>query len=221
MKATVNDLERVRAALERKVNSPVETMTCEDRAGLARSNAPRRRHPRTLVVFAALLAVTAGAPAHASSPRSTQPRLPLAVRGYLEQRGLRAVTGRPGCNVFRGHFFRPSQTDLAVACVDESSVRLLVFHAGGIAHVDEVLRQDVHGVSATQFFETVPCPFTRASPKVVRYFHEAWSNDPEGGDEAPSIRPVRHDGIEQWEAECCSVIHYWDGGRWWKITGMD
>ncbi len=190
-----------------------------DPARFARCNRTGRQHLSKPILLSAVLAATAHASASPSSERSTQ--MPPAIRAYLESHGLRAVQGSPGCNVFSGHLYRPDQTDWAVSCLDDSSIHIFVFRAGGTAHVDEVVREQFDDVHGWLFLTKNPCTLTRASPKVVRYFHEAWSKNPEVGDEAPSIRPVRHDGIEQWVAECCSVIHYWHGGRWWKITGMD
>src|SRR5262249_16728613 len=117
----------------------------------------------------------------------------------------------PGC-AFRGHFFRPGQTDWAVSCLDDSTLHLFVFRAGGTAQVDEVVHERLNGATA--------CLFSRANPEVVRYYHKHWSW--ELPRETPRIRAVNHDGIEQVvNPECCSVIHYWHEGRWLGIWGMD
>ena len=126
--------------------------------------------------------------------------------------------------MLHGHFFRSSTTDLAVTCVDDTSMRLLVFESGAAAHVEEVVRVPISPTAAQPSSTKVPCVFTRASPKTVRYFCEARSEDPGAADEMnarSAIQPVGHDGIEESQAECCSVIHYWQGERWWTITAMD
>lgn len=83
--------------------------------------------------------------------------------------------------------------------------------------VDTVVREPCRGPDLPSRW-TTNCEFFRASPRVVRYFNGYWSKV-EG--ESLPVRRVTHDGIEQIVAECCSVIHYRHGGRWWTITGMD
>ena len=142
-----------------------------------------------------------------ASAGPTKTRLPAAIYTYLAGSGCQAAVSSPGLFVLKGHFFRTGQTDWAVSCVSDSVVHLFVFPAGDTTHVDEVVQEASIGNAAAQLF-------TLASPKTVLHFQKAWG-------EAPSIRRVTHDGIEQRTAECCSVIHYWHGGQWWTITGMD
>jgi len=175
-----------------------------------------------LILWFVLLAAVTHSTAVPDTARLAKAPLPAAIREYLHAHGYREIPGTPGCDVFKGQFFRPGQTDLAVSCVNDSSAHLLVFERGATAHVEEVVRESrPSGQPASEFFAKLPCAFTRASPKVVRYFYDAWTKDTDVSDEARSISPVNHDGIEQSEAECCSVIHYWHDGRWWEITGME
>jgi len=168
-------------------------------------------------IAVAVFATHAGA--RETPPRTTTP-LPRVIQRYLVARGCVPVTGRPRCEAFRGHFIRSTQTDWAVSCRDDSTLRLFVFDGGSTERVDEVVHERLERPDSSAGLSR--CRFWREGTEVVRYFREAWAEEPfEEGDKPSSFGTVTHDGIEDSVSECCSVFHYWDRGRWWRITGMD
>jgi hypothetical protein len=146
--------------------------------------------------------------------------LPAAVRAHLEERACTIpqspeIDEQPN-NVIKGRFTSAKQQDIAVLCSVKGTSSILVFRGGSVSDVAEIASTEDRSFLQTTGPNTIG--FSRAvfvaSPSAIRGFHKEF-----GGPTPPS--PLDHDGINDAFVGKASTIHYWSGGRWLELTGMD
>jgi hypothetical protein len=169
-----------------------------------------------MLLITLLCSTTAAAP----SPRraATPPRLPATIRRFVASRHQTIPSSAHGCNVFSGHFFRPSQTDWAVLCASDTASSLLIFVAGRADSVQLLAMDAQHPCRVDSL---CACGFTLCDRPSVQSFIEHVLHDSDPGTEPPPVTRATHDGVEEWYDESYSIIHYYDQGHWVTITGMD
>ena len=156
------------------------------------------------------------APAQAGTPARPSSEIPAAIRSWLSAHDYHRPAGSTPCTAFRGQFVRSGQTDWAVIARRDSTVHLLVFPAGATRGVEEV--QPLYDSTQVALAFEGRCTFEPAARRSVRDLLRYWA---EAGEAQPEVGEISHEGIEEWMADCCSVIHYRAQGRWVSIDGMD
>lgn len=144
--------------------------------------------------------------------------LPAVVRTELERRGCTIPqpfnATRPE-NVIQGRFTSPTRTDWAVLCSRSRTSSILVFRGGSAAAVVDIASEpDVNSLQGTG---SGAIGYSRAlgvaDAKYIRDHYDRY-----GGSKPP---PLDHDGINDIFIGKGSLVWYWDGGRWLKLTGAD
>ena len=118
-------------------------------------------------------------------------------------------------NVIRGDFAKPGQTDWAVLCSVKGVSTILVFWNGSERNPAEIApmedRNFLQGISTDEI------GYSRGISPVGKDFimrhYEAY-----GGPKPP---PIDHQGIDDAFIEKASVMWYFFGGKWLKLTGAD
>jgi hypothetical protein len=147
---------------------------------------------------------------------SAFPNLPSAVRTELEHRGC-TIPQPSGAsqsrNAVSGSFIVAGQTDWVVLCSRDKRSAILVFRAGTYDHVDQlaeepdllylqvISRDDKIGYSRM---------LTSVNPKSMR-----------SRAKGTGLKAIDHDGIEDAFIEKGSLIWYWSGVKWVKVSGAD
>jgi len=151
-------------------------------------------------------------------PPAAFPELPAGAVSEAQRRGCTVpqtpYTGKPH-NVIRGEFARPAQTDWAVLCSAKGTSIILVFWNGS-----ERNPATIAPMEDRNFLQTIKSNdpgFSRGVSPVGRDFivrhYEAY-----GGPKPP---PINHQGINDAFIEKASVVWYFYGGKWLKLTGAD
>ena len=144
--------------------------------------------------------------------------LPRAIRTDLERRGCtipQSVTATNPENVIKGRFTSPTQTDWAVLCSRSQTSSILVFRRGSVAAVVEIASEP--DVNSLQVIGEGRIGYSRALGVAdVSYIRDHYRRY--GGPKPP---PLNHDGINDIFIEKGSLVWYWDGARWRKLTGAD
>jgi hypothetical protein len=149
---------------------------------------------------------------------SAFPNLPAEVSTELGRRGctIPQPYGAKGTakNVISGAFISAGQTDWAVLCSRERRSVILVFRGGHSGQVDELAAQ-----ADSQYLQQVSgqaIGYSRllaiAAPKTIRR-HAA------PGTQLP--RAIDHDGIDDRFVEKASVLWYYSGEKWMRLTAAD
>jgi hypothetical protein len=146
------------------------------------------------------------------------PQLPAGVVQELQRRGCQipqTAFTKDRCNVIKGEFARPGQTDWAVLCSLKGVSSILVFWNGSPKSPAEIASLEdrifLQGIAADRI------GYSRQINPVGRNFiqrhYEAY-----GG---PTPPPLNHLGIDDAFVEKASVVWYFHAGKWWKLSGAD
>jgi hypothetical protein len=150
---------------------------------------------------------------------SAFPELPRNVRQELESRGCSIPqsysAGAKKVNVISGKFISPTARDWAVLCSRQRRSAILVFHGDQWKEVEEIAEQpDLQYLQAVSGKGQIG--YSRelgvAEPSVIRKHFMS---------RAHTARNIEHDGIEDTFVEKGSVVWYWSGAKWIKLSGAD
>jgi hypothetical protein len=144
--------------------------------------------------------------------------LPAAIRAELERRGCTIPqpfgTTSPA-NVVKGRFTSPGRIDWAVLCSRDRTSSILVFRAGSATAVVDLASEPDQG--SLQGVGNGAIGYSRAlgvaDPTYIKEHYARY-----GGPKPP---PLDHDGINDIIVGKGSLVWYWYGGRWLKLTGAD
>jgi hypothetical protein len=151
-------------------------------------------------------------------PPTAFPELPRNVVRELQRR--RCTIPQTGYskkrhNVFGGEFAKPGQRDWAVLCSVKGISTILVFWNGSeknpadIATLeDRIFLQGISPEKVAFAREITPV----GKDFIMRHY------DADGGTKPP---PIDHQGIDDAFLEKASVVWYFHGGKWLKLTGAD
>ncbi len=144
--------------------------------------------------------------------------LPQDLQAALEDRGCSIpqawTEGRPH-NVVSGELQRPGQRDWAVLCSIDRRSRILVFWSGSPTSVATI--SDSEDKRWLQDFGGSEIGFSRRIGVVSQrniLDHYKWYD----GAKPP---PMDHEGIDDAYVGKASVVHYWYGDEWLKLSGSD
>jgi len=149
---------------------------------------------------------------------SAFPELPTNIVKELQRRGCtvpQEAFTKNRHNVIQGNFVKIGQTDWAVLCSVNRISSILIFFNTSEKNVQEVEKREdrsyLQGNSADQI------GFSRGISPVGKDFilshFKAY-----GGTTPP---PISHQGINDAFIGKASVVHYFDGANWLKLTGAD
>lgn len=146
------------------------------------------------------------------------PNLPNNLIRELQRRGC-TVPQPPRTktreNVFRGEFAKPGQVDWAVLCSRNLVSTILVFWDGSEKNPGEVAESA--DIDFLQEIGNDEIGFSREintlGRKDILKYYEAL-----GGPKPP---PIDHQGIEDAFAGKASVVHFFYGRKWLKLSGAD
>ena len=151
-------------------------------------------------------------------PPAGIPQISPNVVRELQHRGCtvpqETFSNKPN-NVIRGEFAKPGQTDWAVLCSVKGVSTILVFWNGSetspaaIAPLED--RNFIQGITPGK------TGFSRGIAAVGKDFIMR-HYDAYGGPKPP---PINHQGIDDAFIEKASVTWYFQGEKWWKLTGSD
>jgi hypothetical protein len=148
------------------------------------------------------------------------PNMTAAVQRELGRRGCgipQSFSTKTPHNVIRGRFTSSSRQDVAVLCSRDRISSILVFRGGSPRSVEELATGpdrnylQVIGADGVVGYSRV---LGVADAKYIREHHEQY-----GGPKPPPR--LDHDGINDIFVEKGSIVWYWFGGRWLKLTGAD
>ncbi len=151
-------------------------------------------------------------------PPSAFPELPAAIREELDRKGCtipQAHGEHKPHNVVQGSVTGKGLTDWAVLCSHGGESVILVFHDGSNKFVSQLARgADRDGL---QVVEEGKIGYSRkifliSGESILRYQKES---------AGPTPPPIDHQGIEDSFVGKSSVIWYYFGGQWLKLTGAD
>ncbi len=183
-----------------------------------------------------IVAVCTSAPLFAQAPEELQKRfdeaqrhivrlrpadfkkLPRNLIQELERRKCtipQEAESKPGNNVIRGEFERPSQTDWAILCSVDGYSSILVFWRGTEEKPAEIARAEDRKFLQELGGEKIG--FSRKINAVGKDFiirqHRTF-----GGRKPP---PIDHQGIDDAFVGKASTTHYYYKGKWYQLTGAD
>ncbi len=150
---------------------------------------------------------------------SAFPELPSDVRQGLESRGCSIPqsysAGAKKVNVISSKFISATGRDWAVLCSRQRRSAILVFHGDQWKEVEEIAEQpDLQYLQAISGKGRIG--YSRelevAEPSVIRKHFIS---------RARTARNIDHDGIEDTFIEKGSVVWYWSGAKWIKLSGAD
>jgi hypothetical protein len=151
-------------------------------------------------------------------PATAFPDLPGDVARELQRRGCRIpqtpYTKKPH-NVIKGEFTKRGQTDWAVLCSVKGISTILVFWNGSAAN--PAAAAPMQDRNFLQTINTTDPGFSRGISPVGKDFIMR-HYDAYGGPKPP---PIEHQGIDDAFIEKASVVWYFYGGKWLKLTGSD
>jgi hypothetical protein len=145
--------------------------------------------------------------------------LPGHIREDLERRGCtvpQSYAKRTPHNVVRGHFTSAAQMDIAVLCSKARSSSILVFAGGSNTSVRELAAQrDADALQTIGPGDAIGYSrsLAGASPKYIREHYDRY-----GG---PTPPPLDHDGLDDGFDGKGSVVWYWYGEKWLRLTGAN
>jgi len=148
---------------------------------------------------------------------SAFPSLPSAVRTELEHRGC-TIPQPSGAsqprNVVSGSFISAGQTVWAVLCSRDKRSAILIFRAPSSDHVDELA-----DAPDLQYLQVV------SRDNKIGYSRMLTAVNPQSlrsrAIKHSALKAIGHDGIEDAFIEKGSLIWYWSGVKWVKVSGAD
>lgn len=151
-------------------------------------------------------------PVRLMNPADTAiPGLPPVIRADIIARNC-LVPWRGTDSTFsaiRGGFRGPGHLDWAVLCVQGDSARILVYLANEGDPSDSLPAGKAHSLQV-------------ATPEYIIEHLQSYSEDTTLVSKTDSLKQaILHEGIEETDNRCCSVIHYWEGGKWLQYPGAD
>ncbi len=140
------------------------------------------------------------------------PGLPDGIRGWMELRRYtvpQSYCGGRINNVFAASLARQGTEDWAALCSRDDSSRIVVFWKGS---ADSVTEWEVVSDRAFSYL----C-------QGREYGYSRWitAGRPDTTVDWRPAMLIDHDGVEEWECEKASVIHYWSGGVLHELGGAD
>jgi len=148
---------------------------------------------------------------------STFRTLPSAVRTELEHRGCTIPQpsggGQPQ-NAVSGSFITAEQTDWAVLCSRNNRSTILVFRAGTSDHIDELAEEpDLQYLQVISRDNKIGYSRMLTALNAQSFRSRAIKRS--------ALKTINHDGVEDAFIEKGSLIWYWSGVKWVKVSGAD
>jgi hypothetical protein len=144
--------------------------------------------------------------------------LPKEIISDLEKRGCTIPQSSMPVekqNVIKGEFRQKGQADWAVLCSIDKSSTVLVYWNESTDKVAEILKQPDDDFSQKPGDPKVEFSIminVAGAAEIDRYYRAF------GGSKPP---PINHQAIEYGYVEKASMIHYFDGKKWWELQGSD